>query len=91
VWTFLSGSAKLDGLALVQQGFQFKSEAELDPNIAAAEAAYFGALEPAWHSRIAITYRRRERNAAFKAGNIRDFCERWARATISRWCSTPTA
>jgi membrane glycosyltransferase len=48
-----------------------------DTNIAAAEAAYFGALEPAWHSRLAITYRRREKNAAFKAGNIRDFCERW--------------
>jgi membrane glycosyltransferase len=27
--------------------------------------------------RMAVTYRRREDNPGFKAGNIRDFCERW--------------
>jgi membrane glycosyltransferase len=26
-----------------------------------------------------ITYRRRDNNAGFKAGNVRDFCERWGR------------
>ena len=31
----------------------------------------------AGRDRIAITYRRREINTGFKAGNIRDFCERW--------------
>ena len=28
-------------------------------------------------ARLAITYRRRAQNTGFKAGNIRDFCERW--------------
>jgi membrane glycosyltransferase len=48
-----------------------------DAAIAAQEEARFGALEAAWRGRIAITYRRRTDNTAFKAGNIRDFCERW--------------
>jgi membrane glycosyltransferase len=26
---------------------------------------------------MAVTYRRRADNPGFKAGNIRDFCERW--------------
>ena len=48
-----------------------------DAAIAMQEEARFGALEAAWRGRIAITYRRRTDNTAFKAGNIRDFCERW--------------
>jgi len=48
-----------------------------DAAIAAQEESRFGALEAAWRGRIAITYRRRTDNTAFKAGNIRDFCERW--------------
>lgn len=39
------------------------------------------ALTEAWRSADAnpdrIIYRRREHNAGFKAGNLRDFCERW--------------
>src|SRR6185503_12995327 len=31
----------------------------------------------AWRGRISLTYRRREANTGFKAGNIRDFCDRW--------------
>ena len=50
-----------------------------DPDVAAAEEA---ALE-AWRREVAnpecITYRRRETNLGYKAGNVRDFCERWGR------------
>jgi membrane glycosyltransferase len=45
--------------------------------IAAAEDACFAALTQAWRERIAVTYRRRTLNAGYKAGNIRDFCDRW--------------
>jgi membrane glycosyltransferase len=48
-----------------------------EPAIAAAEEKGFGALAHTWQRRIGLTYRRRVRNAGFKAGNIRDFCERW--------------
>ena len=30
-----------------------------------------------WRGRLAVTYRRRDINTGYKAGNIRDFCERW--------------
>jgi membrane glycosyltransferase len=48
-----------------------------DPTIAAAEEECFASLANAWRDRIAVTYRRRAHNAGFKAGNIRDFCDRW--------------
>jgi membrane glycosyltransferase len=48
-----------------------------NPDIAAAEEKQFGALKAAWHDRIPLTYRRRIHNTGYKAGNIRDFCERW--------------
>jgi membrane glycosyltransferase len=50
-----------------------------DPLIATAEEASFAALAHRWQKRIAITYRRRQENAGFKSGNIRDFCERHGR------------
>ena len=38
-----------------------------------------------------LVYRLRQSNTGFKAGNLRDFCERWGRTTKS-WCrSTPIA
>jgi membrane glycosyltransferase len=46
-------------------------------DIAALEETQFGALAERWRGRIPLTYRRREKNTGFKAGNIRDFCERW--------------
>jgi membrane glycosyltransferase len=46
-----------------------------DPAIAAAEAACFAELAQAWKGLLAIHYRRREQNTAYKAGNIRDFCD----------------
>jgi membrane glycosyltransferase len=45
--------------------------------IASAEAERFAALADSWRAHLPIEYRRRERNAGFKAGNIRDFCDRW--------------
>jgi membrane glycosyltransferase len=48
-----------------------------DGNIAGSEEACFAALTARWGDRISITYRRRAVNTAYKAGNIRDFCERW--------------
>jgi membrane glycosyltransferase len=49
-----------------------------DPEVAAAEQA---AVE-AWREAAdpeRIVYRRRAENTGFKAGNLRDFCERWGR------------
>jgi membrane glycosyltransferase len=48
-----------------------------DPSIASAEKTGFGALAATFAGRIGLTYRRRDHNAGFKAGNIRDFCDRW--------------
>jgi membrane glycosyltransferase len=50
-----------------------------ESNIAAAEDARFAALTAAWRGQIAVTYRRRAQNIAFKAGNIGDFCVRWGK------------
>jgi membrane glycosyltransferase len=41
------------------------------------EEAHFSGLAERWHGRVAITYRRRTINTGYKAGNIREFCERW--------------
>jgi membrane glycosyltransferase len=48
-----------------------------DKTVAAAEAALFEEMSAKWQGRIAITYRLREINTGFKAGNVREFCERW--------------
>jgi membrane glycosyltransferase len=50
-----------------------------EPRIAAAEEACFGVLAAAWRGRVALTYRRRTSNLGFKAGNVREFCERWGK------------
>lgn len=47
------------------------------PGIAAEEERLAAQLEESFSGRIAVTYRRREVNTAFKAGNIREFCDRW--------------
>src|SRR5439155_6055996 len=36
-------------------------------------------LAQAWNGLIAITYRRRDKNTAYKAGNILDFCEHFGK------------
>jgi membrane glycosyltransferase len=48
-----------------------------DAEIAANEEACFAALISRWRDRVAITYRRRAVNIGYKAGNIREFCDRW--------------
>src|SRR5262245_50921028 len=50
-----------------------------DPEIAAAEDARFAALTSFWRGRVALTYRRRDNNIGFKAGNVADFCQRWGK------------
>ncbi len=46
-------------------------------DIAGSEETSFAALSSRWRGQVAITYRRRSVNTAYKAGNIREFCERW--------------
>src|SRR6516165_2728610 len=48
-----------------------------DAGLAAKEETPFSELAGRWRDRIAITYRRRDVNTGYKAGNIRDFCDRW--------------
>jgi len=51
-----------------------------DAAVAQAEDICFAALMQKWLDQIDIRFRRRKLNAGFKAGNIRDFCERWGGA-----------
>jgi membrane glycosyltransferase len=48
-----------------------------DADLAGKEEMCFTALTSRWCGRLGISYRRRAVNTGFKAGNIRDFCERW--------------
>jgi membrane glycosyltransferase len=48
-----------------------------EPAIADAEAATAASLSARFGGSVQVTYRRREESTGFKAGNIRDFCERW--------------
>src|SRR6185369_5919127 len=48
-----------------------------DPSVATLEEARIGELAARWKGRVAATYRRRTVNTGYKAGNIRDFCDRW--------------
>jgi membrane glycosyltransferase len=48
-----------------------------DPLIAADEETRCRALAASFAGRVALSYRRREHNGGFKAGNIREFCDRW--------------
>jgi membrane glycosyltransferase len=70
----------VEGLAAdpAARRFHFYVLSDTDqPAIAAAEEAHFAAFAARWRERVAVTYRRRPVNTGFKAGNIRDFCERW--------------
>jgi len=48
-----------------------------EPQIVAAEADTAAALSARFGASLPVTWRRREQSTGFKAGNIRDFCERW--------------
>ena len=51
-----------------------------NPEVAAAEEAGVAAWKAADPDRDRIVYRRRTDNKGYKAGNVRDFCERWGSA-----------
>ncbi len=71
----------LDGLAPVGAHFHLYALSDTsDPAVAADEERCFADLAETWRGRMAVTYRRRDDNAGFKAGNIRDFCLRWGAA-----------
>ena len=70
----------LDGLYASGYGERFHVYILSDtsePELAIAEETLFSGLIDTWRDRIAISYRRRPVNSGFKAGNIRDFCDRW--------------
>lgn len=46
-------------------------------DVAEEERATFEQLRRDWAGKIGVTYRLREDNWGFKAGNIREFCDRW--------------
>ena len=48
-----------------------------DSQMAEQEAQAFEALARQWQPSLALTYRRREQNTGYKAGNIQDFCAQW--------------
>ncbi|MEM7290715.1 MAG: glucans biosynthesis glucosyltransferase MdoH [Pseudomonadota bacterium] len=48
-----------------------------EPKIIAEEERLFTKLKRDWDDRIGVTYRRRQDNPGFKAGNIREFCLGW--------------
>jgi membrane glycosyltransferase len=70
----------LDGLVQAEVGHLFQvyllSDSS-DPAVIAAETSRFDAFIARWSGIIPVTYRRRAVNTGFKAGNIRDFCDRW--------------
>jgi len=70
----------LDGLAAAGVADRFHvyvlSDSS-DPEIVAAEDASLPAFAAKWRGALEIAYRRRAANIGFKAGNIRDFCDRW--------------
>jgi membrane glycosyltransferase len=48
-----------------------------EADLTVREEALFSELIARWRDRLAISYRRRTVNTGFKAGNVREFCERW--------------
>jgi membrane glycosyltransferase len=71
----------LDGLAPVGAPFHLYVLSDTsDSTVGAAEERAFADLAVKWRGRIAVTYRRRDNNAGFKAGNLRDFCLRFGAA-----------
>jgi len=70
----------IDGLVRSGVGERFEVFVLSDsdwPEVIAAETARVTELTERWHGLLRVSYRRRADNLGFKAGNIRDFCERW--------------
>lgn len=51
-----------------------------EAEIATREELAVQRLRAHWRGQIEVTYRRRDDNPGFKAGNIEDFCDRWGSA-----------
>jgi membrane glycosyltransferase len=49
------------------------------PAIFSEEQKLAAAIAERFGTTLTVTYRRREQSSGFKAGNIRDFCERWGK------------
>lgn len=74
--------AMLKDIAQDQLGSFFHVFVLSDTNevsIADEERASFEEMRKNWSPQIQITYRCREDNTGFKAGNIADFCQRWGK------------
>ena len=72
----------LDGLVNDRLAAHFHVYVLSDTNeatIAAEEQACFAALRLKWIGQIEMTYRCRDNNVGYKAGNIADFCQRWGK------------
>lgn len=68
------------GLIASEQGASFHLYVlsdTTDEQIAQQEALAFEQLAANWKDQLSLTYRRRTLNTGFKAGNIKDFCDRW--------------
>jgi membrane glycosyltransferase len=73
-------SVMLEGLAAAGVADSFHLYVLSDStweDVITEEEAVLARLQDRWHGILPVTYRRREENPGFKAGNIRDFCERW--------------
>ena len=70
----------IDALATTGANYRFHvyvlSDTGWDQDIE-AERGTFKRLEQRWRGILPVTYRRRDDNVGYKAGNIRDFCNRW--------------
>jgi membrane glycosyltransferase len=71
--------AGLDAAGLGERFHLYVLSDTSDTKIVDNEEACFAGLISRWRDRVAITYRRRAVNTGYKAGNIREFCERWGR------------
>ncbi|MGE5539377.1 MAG: glucans biosynthesis glucosyltransferase MdoH [Gemmatimonas sp.] len=72
--------ASVDGTGLGDRFGYFVLSDTSDPTIAAREESIVRAWRAAEGASATIIYRRRPVNTGFKAGNLRDFCERWGDA-----------
>jgi membrane glycosyltransferase len=71
--------ASLDATGFGEHFDYFVLSDSSQADVIAAERAGFDAFRAEFPDLSRVAYRRREINAGFKAGNLRDFCERWGR------------
>jgi membrane glycosyltransferase len=71
--------ASLDATGFGDQFDYFVLSDSSHAEVITAERAAFEAWRQEFSDPNRLVYRRRENNAGFKAGNLRDFCERWGK------------